>query len=121
MAQIDKNDIMNNAECKHCFHECHCDEIAIGLHADEYGICTCDDCKHEEDYEKEETRRLEDVRKGFVQELRMTKEEYDECVTQTRAKDLITFYYKMEDKFGTRAIRPSNAPKGLRLALERNY
>ena len=74
-----------------------------------------------EDYEKEETRRLEDVRKGFVQELRMTKEEYDECVTQTRAKDLITFYYKMEDKFGTRAIRPSNAPKGLRLALERNY
>ena len=35
------------AECKSCHHECHCDD---GLHADEYGICTCDECKHEEDY-----------------------------------------------------------------------
>ena len=74
-----------------------------------------------EDYEKEETRRLADLRKGFVQELRMTKEEYDECVIQSSSKDLISFYYKMEAKFGTRAIRPSNAPKGLRLALERNF
>ena len=39
------------AECKHCFHECHCDD---GLHADEYGICTCDICKHTENYEDEE-------------------------------------------------------------------
>ena len=57
MAMIDRDDVLTLtevAECKHCFHECHCDEIAIGLHADEYGICTCDDCKHEEDYEKEE-------------------------------------------------------------------
>ena len=40
MAQIDKYDIKNEAECKHCFHECHCDELAIGLNASEYGICT---------------------------------------------------------------------------------
>ena len=39
------------AECDNCHHECHCDD---GLHADEYGICTCDECKHEEDYEMEE-------------------------------------------------------------------
>ena len=39
------------AECKSCHHECHCDD---GLHADEYGICTCDICKHEVDYESEE-------------------------------------------------------------------
>ena len=35
------------AECTSCHHECHCDEIAIGLHGDEYGICTCEECKHE--------------------------------------------------------------------------
>ena len=39
------------AECDKCHHECHCDD---GLHADEYGICTCDICKHEVDYESEE-------------------------------------------------------------------
>ena len=59
MAQIDKSDVMNNAECKHCFHECHCDEISIGLHADEYGICTCNKCEHYEDYEKEEKYNIE--------------------------------------------------------------
>ena len=28
--------------CKKCHHPCHCDG---DLHADEYGLCTCDDCK----------------------------------------------------------------------------
>ena len=28
--------------CKSCHHKCHCDNE---LHADEYGICVCDDCK----------------------------------------------------------------------------
>lgn len=30
--------------CKNCHHECHCDGE---LHADEYGICTCEKCKCE--------------------------------------------------------------------------
>jgi len=30
------------ATCKKCYHDCHCNG---DLHADEYGICTCDDCK----------------------------------------------------------------------------
>ena len=30
------------ATCKKCHHDCHCNG---DLHADEYGICTCDDCK----------------------------------------------------------------------------
>jgi len=30
------------AECNDCHHECHCDD---GLHADEYGICTCEKCE----------------------------------------------------------------------------
>ena len=44
------------AECKSCHHECHCDD---GLHADEYGICTCDICKHEVNYESEEKYNIE--------------------------------------------------------------
>ena len=28
--------------CKKCHHECHCDG---DLHADEYGVCTCENCK----------------------------------------------------------------------------
>ena len=29
-------------KCKQCFHECHCNEE---LHSDEYGLCTCEECK----------------------------------------------------------------------------
>ena len=29
-------------KCKKCFHPCHCLD---GLHADEYGLCTCEECK----------------------------------------------------------------------------
>ncbi len=32
------------AECIECHHECHCDD---GLHRDEYGLCTCEECKHD--------------------------------------------------------------------------
>ena len=28
--------------CSKCFHECHCEQP---LHADEYGLCTCEECK----------------------------------------------------------------------------
>ena len=28
--------------CKKCYHDCDCDG---DLHADEYGICTCENCK----------------------------------------------------------------------------
>ena len=48
MAQIDRDDVLlltEVAECDKCHHECHCDE---DLHADEYGICTCEKCYHKE-------------------------------------------------------------------------
>ena len=48
--------LTNVAECDNCHHECHCDD---GLHADEYGICTCDECKHTMDYENEEKYNIE--------------------------------------------------------------
>ena len=32
------------SECKKCFHPCHCGEDD-NLHADEYGLCTCESCE----------------------------------------------------------------------------
>ena len=29
-------------KCSSCHHDCHCNG---DLHADEYGVCTCEDCK----------------------------------------------------------------------------
>ena len=29
-------------KCKSCHHKCHCKDE---LHADEYGLCTCEFCK----------------------------------------------------------------------------
>ena len=33
-------------KCKDCYHTCHCDG---DLHADEYGVCTCENCECEDD------------------------------------------------------------------------
>jgi hypothetical protein len=30
------------SKCSNCRHDCHCDG---DLHADEYGICTCENCE----------------------------------------------------------------------------
>jgi hypothetical protein len=30
------------SKCSKCCHDCHCDG---DLHADEYGICTCENCE----------------------------------------------------------------------------
>ena len=32
------------SECKKCHHDCHCEEDN-DLHADEYGLCTCESCE----------------------------------------------------------------------------
>ena len=59
MAQIDRDDILTLttvAKCDICHHDCHCND---GLHADEYGICTCEKCEHYEEYEKEEKYNIE--------------------------------------------------------------
>jgi hypothetical protein len=54
-----------------------------------------------QDYDKEEQRRLEELKRAFLITFKMTKEQYDEEVINTRAKDLLDFYFKMEDKYGT--------------------
>ena len=37
--------------CNTCFHPCHCDEDRE-LHADEYGVCTCEGCKCDKSVDK---------------------------------------------------------------------
>jgi hypothetical protein len=54
-----------------------------------------------EDFEKDEKNKLEEVKKGFVLNLKMTKEQYDKEVENTGAKDLVTFYDRMSKKYGT--------------------
>ena len=54
-----------------------------------------------EDYDKEETRRLVELKRAFLLTIKMTKEQYDKEVVKTRAKDLLDFYFRMEDKYGT--------------------
>ena len=38
-------------KCKKCYHDCHCDGE---LHADEYGLCTCEDCACKRTYDKKQ-------------------------------------------------------------------
>ena len=33
-----------NKFCDECYHPCHCGEDN-NMHADEYGVCTCEGCK----------------------------------------------------------------------------
>ena len=35
-------DMEETKTCKDCHHECHCSDP---MHADEYGLCTCEECK----------------------------------------------------------------------------
>lgn len=54
-----------------------------------------------EDYEKDEKGKLEELKKGFLLTFKMTKEDYEREVVETNAEELIDFYYEMEEKYGT--------------------
>lgn len=62
----------------------------------------------QEDRDKDEVRKLEDLKKAFMFEFKMTKEQYERDISNFRGKDLITFYYRMEDKYQkyTRRLKP---------------
>ena len=42
------------AKCKNCHCKCHCDG---DLHADDYGVCTCNNCKCKRTYKKEKNEK----------------------------------------------------------------
>jgi hypothetical protein len=63
-----------------------------------------------EDHEKEEFRKLDDLRTEFLKEFKMSREEYDVEVINT-SKSTLDFYFEMEDKYGKWAIKPKRVPK----------
>ncbi len=54
-----------------------------------------------EDYEKDEAGKLLELRTGFINEFRITKEEYDNEVTLTNGT-VLEFYFDTLEKYGTR-------------------
>ena len=72
----------------------------------------------QEDREKDEKNKLEVLKKAFVLEFNMTKEQYDKEVIKSH-RDLLSFYFKMDDKYGKRGWVTRQAPKGLVLAADR--
>ena len=65
----------------------------------------------QEDRDKDEHKKLEELKKAFLFEFRMTSKQYDRDVMNFRGKDLITFYYRTEDKYKKYARRLQPAPK----------
>ena len=63
-----------------------------------------------EDHEKDEFRKLDELRSEFLKEFKITKEQYDKEVIKTSGTTL-EFYFQMEEKYGKRAIKPKRVPK----------
>jgi len=54
-----------------------------------------------EDHDKDEFRKLDDLRRLFKKEFKMTEEEYQNELTKG-SDTLVDFYYKLEKKYGKR-------------------
>lgn len=65
----------------------------------------------QEDRDKDEATKLQELRKCFLFEFKMTREQYEREVTKYTGPDLVNFYYRMQDKFKQRALRPAPVPK----------
>ena len=65
-----------------------------------------------EDHEKEESRKLDEIKRGFLTTFKITSEQYDKEVVNTSSKDLTAFYFKIETKYGT-YWQPMKMPNNL--------
>ena len=74
----------------------------------------------QEDRNKDEKEKLEKLAKAFVMEFNMTEEQYDR-EAQRPNKSILSFYDKMDKRFGKRGwvTKASAIPKGLVLAADR--
>jgi hypothetical protein len=63
-----------------------------------------------DDHEKEEFRKLDDIKREFLVKFKITSEQYDKEVVNTSAKDLPDFYFRMDKKYGT-YWQPTKMPK----------
>lgn len=64
-----------------------------------------------EDRDKDEQKKLETLERDFLREFKMTKKQYEREIVAYRGPDLINFYYRMQDKYGTYAKRLQPVPK----------
>lgn len=64
-----------------------------------------------EDRDKDEQKKLETLKRDFLREFKMTKKQYDREIVAYRGPDLINFYYRMQDKYGTYAKRLQPVPE----------
>lgn len=53
-----------------------------------------------EDYEKEENKRLQELKNLFVRKLKITRQDYDIEIEQTQSESLVDFYYEIKEKYG---------------------
>jgi hypothetical protein len=65
----------------------------------------------QEDRDKDEARKLQDLRKAFMNEFRITGEQYDKEVVKYTGPDLLNFYFRMEDKYNQGSVRLRPVPK----------
>lgn len=72
----------------------------------------------QEDRDKDEKTKLDKLRRAFVLEFNMTKEQYDRESARPN-KSVLSFYDKMEKRFGKRGWVSRKTPTNLRLASER--
>lgn len=63
-----------------------------------------------EDDEKEENKKLHELRMEFLKEFRMTGEQYDKEIVESSGT-ILDFYFEMEEKYGKYAIKPKAVPK----------
>lgn len=65
----------------------------------------------QEDRDKDEVSKLEELKKCFLFEFHITSKQYDREILKYTGPDLINFYYRMEDKYGKRSVRLKPVPK----------
>lgn len=63
-----------------------------------------------EDFEKEEERKLRDLKKAILREIKMTEQEYDHESEFGPVMELADFYDYLVEKYGT-YWKPANIPK----------
>jgi len=83
---------------------CSDGEVDYGKYIDETSIDKARKKRLIEDHEKEELRKLTDLKNLLKKQFRLSDEEYEKEIT--RGSDtLVNFYYKLDDKYGKRNIR----------------
>jgi hypothetical protein len=64
----------------------------------------------QEDRDKDEKNKLEELKKCFLFYFKMSKEQYDKEVIKSH-KDLLTFFFKVDNKYKSRTLRVKPVPK----------